>query len=110
MKEEKDSAHFEKGKTIPMSPNQRLNGNLTAQPKDIPQVDEGAADTEMGAAVAENSEMKAQDAKESGYTDDKGQAISKAKPDVKGRPTGAFTDVGAGRSSAVRPHDSSEKH
>ena len=109
MKEKENSTHFEKGKTIPTSPNQRLNGNLTAQPKDIPQVDEGAADTEMGAAVAENSEMNVKDAKDSGYTDEKGQAVSKAKPDVKGSPTGAFTDVGAGRSSAVRPH-SSQKH
>lgn len=87
--------------TVTPSPNERLNGNLTAQPKDIPQVDQNAADAEMGPAV-DYGEASLQDAKESGYTDENGKAISKAKPDVEGSPTGAYTDIGAGRSSAIR--------
>ncbi len=47
-------------------------------------------------------EMNAEDAVTSGYTDKKGHAVSRAKKDVKGSPTGAFTDIGAGRSSVVK--------
>ncbi|MBC7740906.1 MAG: hypothetical protein H7061_01835 [Bdellovibrionaceae bacterium] len=45
--------------------------------------------------------MNAKDAKESGYTDESGKAVDMAKPDVKGSPTGAYTDIGAGRSGVV---------
>lgn len=51
----------------------------------------------------EYGEMNEDDARESGYTDSEGHAVSMAKKDVKGDPTGAFTDIGAGRSSAVQP-------
>lgn len=46
-------------------------------------------------------EMNEADAHDSGYTDSEGRAVSKAKKDVKGDPTGALTDIGAGRSSAI---------
>lgn len=104
----KADVNVKKGETVPMSPNQRINGNLTAQPKDIPQVDEGAADTEMGGAIPEPGEMNLKDARESGYTDENGNAVSMAKKDVKGSPTGAYTDIGAGRSSAVHHRDEKE--
>jgi len=41
------------------------------------------------------------DARDSGYTDSEGHAVSMAEKDVKGDPTGALTDIGAGRSSAI---------
>ena len=47
-------------------------------------------------------EMNERDAKISGYTDENGHAVSMAKHDVKGSPTGSFTDIGAGRSSVVK--------
>lgn len=95
--------------TLPTSPNQRLNGNLTAQPKDIPQIDQGAADAEMGPAM-DYGEMNLKDAKESGYTDENGNAVDKAKPDVTGSPTGAYTDIGAGRSGTVIHHSRNTPH
>lgn len=45
--------------------------------------------------------MNERDAKLAGYTDKSGHAVSMAKKDVEGHPTGAYTDVGAGRSSVV---------
>jgi hypothetical protein len=56
----------------------------------------------------DNDEKAERDAKISGYTDKDGHAVSMAKKDVPGHPTGAWTDIGAGRSSAVRP-DSGRK-
>lgn len=50
-----------------------------------------------------------EDAKISGYTDENGKAIDMAKPDVKGHPTGALTDIGAGRSSVVKSNPSTQK-
>lgn len=50
-----------------------------------------------------------EDAKISGYTDKDGHAIDMAKPDVKGHPTGALTDIGAGRSSVVKTNVSNKK-
>jgi hypothetical protein len=52
----------------------------------------------------EPKDANIEDAKTSGYTDENGNAVSKAKPDVTGSPTGAYTDVGEGRSSVVKPH------
>ena len=52
----------------------------------------------------ESDEQKLSDAKASGYVGKDGKAVSMAKPDVEGSPTGAFTDIGAGRSSVVKPH------
>lgn len=53
----------------------------------------------------EYGEMNEADARASGYTDEQGHAVSMAKKDVKGIPTGALTDIGAGRSSAVHHED-----
>ncbi|KHD89209.1 MAG: hypothetical protein OM95_05185 [Bdellovibrio sp. ArHS] len=47
--------------------------------------------------------MNEHDARASGYTNKQGHAVDMAKPDVKGSPTGALTDIGAGRSSVVHP-------
>lgn len=62
----------------------------------------------------ENKKMKyskanLEDAKISGYTDENGNAVEMAKPDVKGNPTGALTDIGAGRSSVVKSNPSTKK-
>lgn len=56
----------------------------------------------------ESDRKKMSDAKESGYVGKNGKAVSMAKPDVVGSPTGAFTDIGAGRSSVVKPHHHKE--
>lgn len=58
--------------------------------------------------VIQNSEKqidrrKLAEARISGYVGKNGKAVSMAKPDVQGSPTGAFTDLGAGRSSVVKP-------
>jgi hypothetical protein len=50
----------------------------------------------------EVGDMNIEDAKASGYTDKGGKAVDKARPNVEGSPTGALTDIGAGRSSAVK--------
>lgn len=74
---------------------QAVDGDVSARPEGLEL--ENPAPTDYG-------QMNVQDAKESGYTDEEGNAVSKAKEDVKGSPTGAYTDVGAGRSSAVTKH------
>lgn len=77
-----------------ISPNDSFNANLDAQPKENRPVED---------ATDVSTEMNVKDAQESGYTDEKGHAVSMAKKDVKGSPTGGYTDIGAGRSSAVVP-------
>ncbi|WP_374030148.1 hypothetical protein [Bdellovibrio bacteriovorus] len=49
-------------------------------------------------------------ARASGYTNKEGKAVDLAKKDVPGSPTGALTDIGAGRSSAVRPSEKKNRH
>ena len=73
-----------------MSPDESLNSNLTAAPHDAP--DE----------LIDYGDMNERDARLSGYTDSEGHAVSMARKDVKGHPTNALTDIGAGRSSVVR--------
>lgn len=80
------------------------NGPLTARPKSRGVVPETLIDSEGPAATLDYGEMNLQDAIESGYTDEAGQAVDKAKKDKKGSPTGAWTDIGAGRSSVVKRH------
>lgn len=53
----------------------------------------------------EASEANEQDAKDLGYTDETGKAVSKSKSGSGGSPTGAYTDIGVGRSSVVRRHE-----
>ena len=79
-----------------------FNGNFTAIPKDNSQV--GADVDDLRAAEIDYGSMNEEDAKESGYTGANGEAVDMAKPDVEGRPTGALTDLGAGRSGVVERH------
>lgn len=76
--------------------NDSMNDGFTAKPMT------GSAD-QLETAF-EYGEMNEKDAKESGYTDKEGHAKSMAKKDVEGSPTGAYTDVGHGRSGVVKPH------
>jgi hypothetical protein len=92
-------------KEVPPSAEETLNENLSARPGAVPEFP-GNAESEMKGSDVEFGEMNLEDAKESGYTDEEGNAISLAKKDRQGSPTGAFTDIGAGRSSAVRSRDS----
>lgn len=79
-----------------------FNDNLTARPKEETSADEASADADLAATTMDYGEMTVKDAKDSGYTDRDGKAVDMAKKEIPGRPTGAFTDVGAGRSSAVK--------
>jgi hypothetical protein len=72
-----------------------FNQGLTAQPKSR------VSEEEITPFDTEHANIKT--AQESGYTDKKGHAKGMAKTDVLGHPTGAYTDVGAGRSSVVKP-------
>jgi hypothetical protein len=85
--------------------NQSINDGFTAQPTPVPGVSQAASEVET---AFDYGDMNEDDAKASGYTDKKGHAKSMAKPDVKGSPTGAFTDIGAGRSSVVKHSEKSK--
>jgi hypothetical protein len=85
---------MDKAKPAPLGPDESVNSGFSAIPKPDPEAEENAFD--YGPA----SEA---DARASGYTDKHGQAIERARPDVPGSPTGAYTDIGAGRSSVTRP-------
>lgn len=76
---------------IPMSPDERYDSMFTALPEDF------AADVDL-----EYGEMNEADARASGYVDQDGNAVSLARKDIKGNPTGAFTDIGEGRSGVVK--------
>lgn len=84
--------------------NAPLNGPLTARPKTGGVAPESLEAAEGPAAHVDYGEMNLEDAIESGYTDEEGHAIDMAKDDKEGSPTGAWTDIGAGRSSVVRRH------
>jgi hypothetical protein len=77
-----------------------FNGRYTA----IPKQSEVAEDADLNAGNIDYGEMNEADARESGYTRADGKAAERAKPDVEGNPTGAFTDLGHGRSSVVKKH------
>jgi len=78
-----------------------FNGNFTAIPKEISSADQASTDADLVVTAMDYGEMNVADAHESGYTDDEGHAVAMAKEDVEGSPTGAYTDIGAGRSSVV---------
>lgn len=78
-----------------LSQEDSFNAGLTAIPKDL------ATDVDGLETPIEFGEMNEDDARESGYIDKNGHAVSLAKEDVPGSPTGAYTDIGAGRSSVV---------
>jgi hypothetical protein len=77
----------------PSLPEDSFNGNLTALPKDVTS-DNVSADSDLVATPMDYGTMNAEDAKESGYTDEKGQAVSMAKGDIPG-----------GRSSPIHPRN-----
>jgi hypothetical protein len=74
----------------PMSPDERYNSSFTALPKEPP-------DEEI-----EYGDMSEKDARDSGYIDSDGRAVELTRKDIKGSPTNAFTDIGAGRSGVVK--------
>lgn len=81
-------------------PNDTFNNNLSARPKST----SDGINIETDASIEDQvdfGEMNLEDAVESGYVNEDGKAVSTAKSDVTGSPTGAYTDIGAGRSSAV---------
>lgn len=84
--------------------NTELNGNYTAIPKDTERASDASADADLAATPMDFGEMNERDARESGYTDEDGEAVDLAKKDIEGSPTGALTDVGHGRSGAVKKH------
>lgn len=86
-----------------LNPEQTFNSNYTAKPKNRALTQE-LVESEGPPEKIDYGTMNLEDAVESGYTDEEGHAVSMAKPDVEGSPTGAFTDIGAGRSSVVRKH------
>ena len=81
---------------VDMAGEESINGNFTAIPKSTNSLDADAADSGV-----DFGEMNEADARESGYTDADGEAVELARPDIEGSPTGAFTDLGAGRSGVV---------
>lgn len=77
------------------NPKQGIDGGVSAHPT-------GHEPVENARRASDLTEANERDARISGYTDENGKAVDRAKPDVKGSPTGAFTDIGAGRSSVVK--------
>lgn len=86
-----------------LSPEQPFNNNYTAKPK-ARAITQELIEQDGPAEKIDYGTMNLEDAIESGYTDEEGHAVSLAKKDVEGSPTGAFTDIGAGRSSVVKRH------
>ncbi len=87
---------------LPQVPDDSFNGNYTAQPRADIHDEHLATDPNFVEESPEYGEMSLRDAQLSGYTDIDGKAVSRAKKDVDGHPTGAYTDIGHGRSSVVR--------
>ena len=92
-----------KDKKTTEMPEDTFNGNYSAMPKG-PNTPNINTDQDISEEPLEFGDMNEQDAIESGYTDKNGKAVSQAKPDTEGHPTGAYTDIGAGRSSVVHTH------
>jgi hypothetical protein len=86
-----------KNAAFPAAAEENFNGNFTAIPKDVTV----PSDADVMEAGVDYGEMNESDARESGYVGPNGTAVEKARGDVEGSPTGAYTDVGAGRSSVV---------
>lgn len=82
-------------------PADSFNANLTAIPKGAASAADASADPDLVAAPMDFGPMNEKEARESGYIGKDGRAVSKSRKNVKGSPTGAYTDIGAGRSSAV---------
>lgn len=79
-----------------------FNGDLSAMPKRNQLDSHNSTDKELSGKKLDYGDMNLADAKRSGYTDRKGRAVEMTRRDRPGSPTGAFTDIGAGRSSVVK--------
>ena len=90
--EQQQIRSVKKEAAVPMLAEESINDNLSARPHDLPGADEEAL---------EYGDMNLADAQASGYTDANGRAFEMSAKDEVGSPTGAYTDIGAGRSSAV---------
>ena len=90
--------------------NDKLNSGLTAIPKGAASADQASADPDLVASDMDFGSTNEQEARESGYIGEDGKAVSKARPNTEGSPTGAYTDVGAGRSSAVVSKNKKDKN
>jgi hypothetical protein len=94
-----------KDKAMPATADSSFNGDLDALPKKHHHPEQrNATEREIAGKKLDYGKMNLADAKRSGYTDQDGNAVDMAKKDREGSPTGAYTDIGAGRSSVVR-HD-----
>lgn len=78
--------------------------NYTAIPKSMNSEAIASGDADLVENQIEFGEANEQEAREAGYIGEDGKAVDMAKPDTKGSPTGAYTDIGAGRSSVVHHH------
>jgi hypothetical protein len=100
-----DTKTSDQKKSTPSAlPNDNLDAGFTAIPadrqNDEARIDAAAADGDLVDPI-DFGKSDLEDAKISGYTDKNGKAVSMAKKDTTGSPTGAYTDIGVGRSSAV---------
>jgi hypothetical protein len=91
-------------------PKDSFNANYTAIPKETTPADKASEDPDVVDNNIEYGKMNVRDAKESGYINEKGKAVSKAKRHAHDSPTGAYTDIGEGRSSVVRHRDKDQQH
>jgi hypothetical protein len=78
-----------------------LNGAYTAIPKQKNSAALETGDVDLIEEKMEFGDASESEARQSGYVGADGKAVEMAKPDVRGSPTGAYTDIGAGRSSVV---------
>jgi hypothetical protein len=83
-----------------------LDGGVTARPHDLTPAEQAVqGDGSMSIDPFDYGNMNEDDARQSGYIGPNGKAVSKSIPDKGGHPTGAYTDIGAGRSSTVVTKD-----
>lgn len=78
--------------------------SYTAIPKSLNSAAIETGDADLVENQFEFGEASEEEAREAGYIGEDGKAVDMAKPDKPGSPTGAFTDIGAGRSSVVHHH------
>jgi hypothetical protein len=85
-------------------PSNDIETEITARPHDVEAEQTEKNGEDLVSDPLDYGNMNLKDAEISGYTDEKGRAVSKSKPEVEDSPTGALTDLGAGRSSVVKKH------
>lgn len=84
--------------------NDTIAPSYTAIPKSMNSAAVETGDIDLVESQIEFGEANEDEAREAGYIGEDGKAVDMAKPDKEGSPTGAFTDIGAGRSSVVHHH------